>query len=254
MNHWTRRPTRPGARPLLASATLHGVVVVGAWLAQESAFEPQEFETYEITIVSMRDLTRPEVLDLPIPDPVVVEVPDPTPPPPEPTPPPPTPTPQPRPQTPPPEPPQRTETPPPPRQEPPPPQQTPPRATSTEAPPTTRTESAANVDLAVRMEGLQRDFPEYWARIVAAFTACWRMPPGAERVSTILRFEVDPDGTIRPRSIQAFQRSGNTTFDLRAIQAVECAGSNGRIPPLPEDLRGSPLPIQFTFTASGFRD
>jgi outer membrane biosynthesis protein TonB len=253
MKNWTRRPPRPGPRPVLASAALHGAILVGAWLAQELAFEPQAYETYEITLVSMRDLSRPEVLDLPIPDPVVVEIPDPTPPPPEP--PPPAPTPQPRAQTPPPEPPQRTETPPPPRQEPPPPtQQAPPRPTTTEAPPTTRTESAANVDLAVRMEGLQRDFPEYWARIVAAISSCWRMPPGVERISTVLRFEVERDGTVRARTIQAHQRSGNSVFDLRAVQAVECAGSNGRIPPLPDDLTGGALPIQFTFTASGFRD
>ncbi len=249
MTGWHRTPTRPDRGPFVASVALHVALALLVWVVHRATFSPPEYVAYEIMIVSVADPDLPEVLDLPAPEDLVVEVPNPElpAPEPEPTPPPPEPRPEPAPTPPPPEP-QRDPPPDPPRQDPPRPEPPTPQPTPTV------TGGEANIDLAVRMEGLQRDFPEYYARIQLAMAACWRQPPGVERVSTIVRFEIERDGSIRARSIEPFRRSGHGVFDLRAIQAVECAGENQRIPPLPDEIPGARLPIQFTFTASGFRE
>jgi outer membrane biosynthesis protein TonB len=250
MTGWHRTPTRPARGPIVASIVLHVAVLALVWVVHHLTFEAPEFVAYEITIVSVADPDLPELVDLPDPEELVVETPDPQlpepepEPEPEPTPPEPEPEPAPRPEVrPDPDPPVRDSTPP---------REVPPPASQT--PPNTPAESEANVDLAVRMEGLQRDFPVYYARIQAAISTCWRQPPGVERVAVVLRFEIERDGSIRASSIQPFRRSGNGVFDLRAVQAVECAGDNARIPPLPDDIPGDRLPIQFTFTATGFRE
>ena len=253
MTGWNQNPLRPDRGPVLASLGLHVVVLLGAWALHAATFSPVEFVTYEINIVSMADPDLPEEIALPDPDELVVEQPQPEPPAPEPEPTPPAPEPTPAP--PPPEPAPTREPPPPdpPRPDPPrpdPPAQRPPPSD----PPPEPSDTRANVDINVRMEGLQRDYPAYYARILAAMSACWRSPPGVERVSATLRFEIERDGTIRSRSIEPFRRSGNGVFDLRAIAAVECAGENQRIPPLPDDIPGDRLPVQFTFTATGFRE
>jgi hypothetical protein len=106
----------------------------------------------------------------------------------------------------------------------------------------------------VRMEGLQRDFPAYYGRILAAMSACWRQPPGVERVSATSASRSSATGRSAPGPSSPSGARGNGVFDLRAIQAVECAGENQRIPPLPDDIPGDRLPIEFTFTATGFRE
>jgi outer membrane biosynthesis protein TonB len=250
MTGWNRDPLRPDRGPVIASVLLHLGVAGAAWLAHALTFSPPQYVAYEINLVSVADPDLPEEVGLPDPDDLVVETPTPEPPAPEPEPTPPPPTPRPDP-VPTPAPAERRRDPPPdpPRQDPPP--QPAPRPSD---PPPEPTETRANVDLDVRMEGLQRDYPAYYAGIVAAMQACWRQPPGVERASAVLRFEIERDGTIRARSIQPHRRSGNGVFDVRAVQAVECAGENQRIPPLPDDIPGDRLPVQFTFTTTGFRE
>ncbi len=254
MTGWNRDPHRPDRGPVVASVLLHLGVIGAAWLARALTFAPPQYLTYEINLVSVADPDLPEEIAPPAPDELVVETPRPDPPvaEPEPVHPEPQRVPDPTPQPPPPEP--RQEPPPdPPRQDPPR-QTTPPPTPRPSDPPPEPTETRANVDLDVRMEGLQRDFPEYYRGILAAIGACWRQPPGVERVSATIRFEIERDGSIRARTIEPFRRSGHGVFDVRAVQAVECAGENQRIPPLPDDIPGARLPVQFTFTASGFRE
>jgi hypothetical protein len=255
MTGWNRNPYRPDRGPVVASVALHVAVIVGALVLHHLTFAPAEFVAYEINIVSMADPDLPEEIALPDPDELVVEVPNPDPVPPAPEPEPTPPLPQPDPVPPPPQPAPTRDPPPPdpPRVDPPrqdPPAQRPPPSD----PPPERAETPANVDINVRMAGLQRDYPAYYGRILAAMSSCWRSPPGVDRVSATLRFEIERDGTIRARSIEPFRRSGNGVFDLRAVQAVECAGENQRIPPLPDDIPGDRLPVQFTFTTTGFRE
>ncbi len=251
-----RTPSSSGRRPpglaLFLSFALHLSLLAVGWWLHTATFSAPVYQTYEITIVSVADPDRPEVVALPEPDPLVVETPDPQLPVPEPEPPPPPPAASedrvavPRPD---PAPPVERPPPEPPRPQP----ERPAPQPQTQVPPEA-TDPQANVDLAVRMEGLQRDFPAYYARILAAMQVCWRQPPGIERASATVRFAIERDGSIRSRSIQIHVRSGVGPFDLRAVEAVECAGQNQRIPVLPDEIPGSSLPVQFTFTTSGFRE
>lgn len=246
------RGHKPPGYAILFSVVLHLSLLGVVWWLHTATFRAPIYETYAITIVSVADPDLPEVVALPEPDPLVVETPDPQLPAPEPEPAPPPPAPEPDPvQAPPPDPaPPADPTPPePPRPQP----ERPAPIPQTEVPPEAA-DPQANVDLAIRMEGLQRDFPAYYAQILAAMRVCWRQPAGIERASTTVRFEIERDGSIRSRSIVIHQRSGAGPFDLRAVEAVECAGQRDRIPPLPDDIPGARLPIQFTFTTSGFRE
>jgi len=227
-----RHRERPGRKQLYASAGVHVGVVILAWGAQVSTPDPMDFITYEITLVS-----PPPAEEAPEPEPVVeeevvVETPEPVPveePPPvveeetreeeRPT---PTPTP----------------TPPPPEPEP---------AEETGDP-----EPAAEVsgeELNVRMEGLRRDFPEYYGNIIRQIQRCFEYRGGG-RLETSVIFYISRDGTVNGGSIDFHVRSGNVNFDYAAMGAVECAG-NGRFGPLPEDLGLDRLPILFTFEPIG---
>ena len=107
-------------------------------------------------------------------------------------------------------------------------------------------ERASTEEMAIRMEGLRRDYPQYYAEIVRQINRCFRWTGGG-RWNTVIRFEIQRDGRIPGSSIQFFTRSGNGTFDIQALGAVECAGA-GRLMPLPEDLPYDALPVQFTFS------
>jgi outer membrane biosynthesis protein TonB len=229
-----RHRERPGKRPLYASAGVHVVAVLAAWGAQVSTPNPEDFETIQITLVS-----PPPAEMAPEPAPVaqeevVVETPEPVPaeePPPvveetarveeRPT---PTPTP-----TPPPEP--------------------EPREESGDPEPASE---VSGEDLNVRMEGLRRDFPEYYANIIRQIQRCFEYR-GAGRLETSVVFYISRDGTVNGGTIDFVERSGNVNFDYAAMGAVECAGS-GRFGPLPEELGLDRLPILFTFTPRGGGD
>jgi TonB family protein len=89
------------------------------------------------------------------------------------------------------------------------------------------------------MEGLRRDFPEYYNNIIRQINRCFRPPEG--NWVTTLTFKIRRDGTVT--DLQFAQRSGNTAYDYVAMEAVECAGQ-GRFGPLPEDLPAE-FPVQF---------
>jgi periplasmic protein TonB len=255
MTSWSRSSTGPGRGPLLASVAVHAVVALVAWYAHRAAFQPFEYVAYEMQMISVAEMEALEELAFAEPD-LVVETPeDPEPPLPEPeveTPPPlpepepevtPEPAPEPRPERPEPEP------EPPPRPVEPAPEA--PRPQPTVEP--ERPAEASTADIMARMEGLQRDFPAYYQRIQTEIARCFRPPPGVERATTILRFQISRDGTVQGGSIRVHQRSGNTRFDMAALGAVECAGA-GRFGPLPDEISGGMLPVQFTFSPVGFRE
>jgi TonB family protein len=89
------------------------------------------------------------------------------------------------------------------------------------------------------MEGLRRDFPEYYNNIIRQINRCFRPPEG--NWVTTLTFKIRRDGTVT--DLQFVQRSGNTAYDYVAMEAVECAGQ-GRFGPLPEELPPE-FPVQF---------
>jgi outer membrane biosynthesis protein TonB len=239
-----RRGGGPGRDSLLKSVGFHTVVLVGAFVATLRAPEPATFISYEIEIVSpppqqaeQEDTPAPESEELEIerpdeaPEPEAPEdavplpeaEPERTPPDPEPEETPPEPEPRPE------------------------PEETPPAAT--EAP--EEESEVSGEDIEVRMEGLRRDFPEYYANIVRQIQRCFRPPQGLPRgLTTVLYFVIRPDGTVT--DLRFVEQSGNPDLDFEALGAVgDCAGRDGRFGPLPEDLPYERLPIQFEFRPSG---
>ena len=104
-------------------------------------------------------------------------------------------------------------------------------------------------DVTVRLEGLRRDYPQYYAGIVQAISDCFRPPRGNNRWEAVIYFEIQSDGTVS--GVRPVQRSGSQAFDLAAIGAVaDCAG-RGRFGALPEELPYEVLPVQFTFRPRG---
>lgn len=223
-----RRRERPGRKTLFASAGVHVVAIVLTLLAQLSNNRVEEFETIAITLVSpppSREAPEPAPV---VEEEVVVETPEPVP---EEEPPPvieevepveerPTPTP----------------TPPPPEPEP------------EEAGDPEPAEELSGEDLNIRMEGLRRDYPEYYSNIIRQIQRCFEYR-GNQRLETSMVFYILRDGTVEQRSMDFDTRSGNVNFDFAAMGAVECA--SGRFGPLPEDLGRDRLPILFTFRPQG---
>lgn len=98
-------------------------------------------------------------------------------------------------------------------------------------------------DIDVRMEGIRRDYPEYYENIIRQINRCFRWRRGGDLEATV-RFRIRRDGTVSDLSV--VESSGSVAFDFEAMGAVECAGS-GRFGPLPEELPFDQLPIEFTF-------
>lgn len=235
----TRDPRRPGRGPVLSSLALHVVFLATAWIVQRTFDDIIEYDTYQVEIITMGD---PEELEISAPEPPVIARTQETPPEPEPEPEPEPPLPDPEPEIveePEPEPEVRPE-----------PDPEPPPQPRTETPPVVErppvTAETSTAEMNIRMEGLRRDFPEYYARITARIDACFR-PTGNPSGTVVLRFEIQEDGTIPGSSIRMQSRSGNPTLDIEAVGAVECAG-RGQLGPLPDDLNSDVLSIQFTFT------
>jgi len=204
------------------------VAILGAFLAQVSDPDLPEFETIAITLVS-----PPPAQEAPEPEPVVeeevvVETPEPVP----------------------------EEEPPPVVEEERPREEERPAPTPTPSPePEEETgdpepsEELSGEDINIRMEGLRRDFPEYYENIIRQIQRCFEYRGGG-RLETSIVFFISRDGTVDGNTIDFFRRSGNVNFDYAAMGAVECAG-NGRFGALPEDLGLDRLPILFTFKPRG---
>jgi protein TonB len=229
-----------------ASLILHVVVVALLVVGRAFRPEPLEFVTYEIQMVSLPTQAVPEEEPAPATEELVVETPDPEPPEPEtedlPPPPEEDPEPEPEPEDPEPEP-EPEETPP----EPEPAEETTEPATVSEA--EEEPEEVSSEEITVRMEGLRRDFPEYYRNILFWVRRCFVAPPGARSLTAVLYFEITRDGTVSDTRI--VERSGNPRFDLAALAAVsDCAGQ-GRFGPLPDALPYDVLPVQFTFRPPG---
>lgn len=231
----------PSSRSLLNSVAFHAAVVVLAFLATLSPPRPNTFITYEIEIVSppatAEEAEQPAaqeelVIDRPDESPEEVEPEESVPPPEA----------EPEEVIPDPEPVEETE---------PEPEETPPEPSDTPA--ATESEESSDVsgeDIEIRMEGLRRDFPEYYGNIVRQIRRCFRPPSGAPSgLQTVLYFVIRSDGTVT--DLAFVEQSGNPDLDFEAFGAVgDCAGQ-GRFGPLPEDLPYETLPIQFTFRPSG---
>ena len=97
-------------------------------------------------------------------------------------------------------------------------------------------------DLNVRMEGLRRDYPEYYNNILRQMRRCFRWR-GQEDLRATLYFVINRDGTVSGTDI--LESSRNIAFDIEAMGAAECAGSRNRLGPLPEELPFDRLQVRF---------
>jgi outer membrane biosynthesis protein TonB len=227
-----------GRRSMALSVALHVSLLGLVWAS--TLYDPwqMEFVTYEIELVSPPAAQQAEE---PEPEPpaeeLVVERPEPEPPEPEAEEVVPVEEEEPEPE-------------PEPEREEPPAEEPPPDTTAEEVPATSPepTEEAEETgeDINVRMEGLQRDYPAYYANIIGQINRCFRWREGG-RWETVIFFYIDREGNAE--DIQWMQRSGNTAFDIEAMGAVECAG--GRFGPLPEDLPYDRFPVRFRFSPRG---
>lgn len=254
-----RQSGGPGRGPVLASVAVHVVALMAAFVG-EFFFRPAPVEFYaiEIELVSPPATIAGEENPQPVPPPdLVVETPDPSPPAQaDPLPPPPEPTRRPTPDPPPvreptPQPePQRTPQPPRPQPQ----REPPPEPPREETPPSTTPDprpgpaAESGMDIQIRMEGLRRDFPEYYLHITEQVGRCFRWQGGG-RLSATVRFTINRDGSIDAGQTRTVQSSGSLQFDLTAEGAVECAGT--RLRPFPDDLPYDRLPIQFNFRPAG---
>lgn len=238
-----RRPDPFDTKAMVLSIVLHAGIFAVGWLS--TFHRPPEFEflTFEIELVSPPAAVQAEEPTPPREE-FVVERPEPEPAPPEPEPEQPTL----QPEQPPPEPepePQRDPEPDP-APEPPEPDPDPAPASSPEPPPEVPpTTSGEGIN--VRLEGLRRDYPEYYNNIIRQIDRCFRWQ-GAGNLETQVSFVIARDGTVG--RLEFLRRSGSTSFDFAAMGAVECAGQ-GRFGPLPEDLPYESLPVRFDFRPSG---
>ncbi len=106
-------------------------------------------------------------------------------------------------------------------------------------------------DLNVRMEGLRRDYPVYYNNIIRQMRRCLRWQGGQGLVSTVY-FVINRDGSVS--GVDVLESSRSIAFDIQAMEAAECAGREGRLGPLPEDLSYDQLPVKFEIEVQGRRD
>jgi hypothetical protein len=228
------------AKAMFLSAVLHGAVFAVGWLSTFHQPPEVQFLTYDIELFSPPPAAQAEQ-PAPRREELVVERPEPEPRPPEPEPEQPTlepERPQPRPE---PEPPRPQPEPEPPQPDVEPAPAATPEPLPEEPPPT------SGEGLNVRIEGLRRDYPEYYNNIIRQIQRCFRWQGGGGWNAQVY-FVIRRDGTVRDLEFRT--RSGNTSFDFEAMGAVECAGQ-GRFGPLPDELPYESQPVLFEFTPSG---
>ncbi len=242
-------------RSLTLSLGIHSVVLVGlVWVIPALGREAIVYQAIEIRVVSAPPAPAPPPEEVVVSAPeeeLVVETPDdpmpeeeaPLPVPEEAPPPEPEEANEPEPEeAPPPEPeeePEQAETPPPEAPDPPPDDQEP---APEEAEPSE--EEDAGEDINVRMEGLRRDYPVYYDNIIRQIERCFRVPD-SRRQEAVVQFNILKDGSVADISMAV--RSSSFVFNIRAQEAIECAGRPGRLGPLPQGYAWDVLPVQFRF-------
>lgn len=223
------------------SASIHAALLLVGWLSTRQTPEQMVFLTYEIEMVSPPPANQAEEVQQATEE-LVVERPEPEPLPPEPEVEEAVPVEEPEPDP---------EPPPPEEREEPVEEQAEPdeEVTVATAPVEEAAEQpdASGEGIEVRMEGLRRNYPEYYENIIRQVLRCFRWRDGG-RWQTTLFFWISRDGTAT--DIEFVSRSGNTAFDFEAMGAIDCAG-RGRFGPLPDDLPYERFPVRFDFQPSG---
>ena len=106
--------------------------------------------------------------------------------------------------------------------------------------------STGTDDLDVRMRGVERDFPQYYANMQRQMRRCFRPPGGADLTASV-DFVLDREGKVIDTTVRISEPSRSVVFDLAVQEAVECAGG-GRFGPLPPEMGLEHAPFRFTFS------
>jgi outer membrane biosynthesis protein TonB len=199
---------------------VHGTAILVAWLTTMVRPQPLEFITYEIQLMEAPE----EEFVLETPDPVSPPVEEPPEPEPDPI-----------------------------QEEPPPVQDEDPEPEVEEEPAPEEPDPAppqrTGESIEARMEGLRKDYPEYYAEIQLQITRCFRWTGSGQGWEASVDFYIDADGGVAGRDIEISRPSGSLEFDLRVVEAVECAGR--RLSPLPDEIPTERLLIRFNFDSGG---
>lgn len=231
-----RRSPRPGRRAVVASVLMHAALVGLAVLSGIAARpQPVDFKVYRVDIVSPPPAPQPEPVveeeaAAPEPEPrapVVEEQPEPEPeaePEPEPE--------QPEPE---PEPPAREQ-----------PQREQPERREARQPQRERMDASelSGEDLRILLEGLESRYAAYFENVVIQIRRYFR-PPQNVTASAEYFFYINRDGSVS--DIRLVRSSGSAAFNIRAMGAIEAAGSRGAFGPLPEDFEYDRMPFLFYF-------
>ena len=222
-----------GKGPVIGSAMVHTAAIFLAWWTSAATSEVPDFVVFEIELISPPAAELGEVTPPP-PEELVIETPfDPVP--------------EPQEETPPEvieeeapveEPPQSEETAAPPDVEP---------VVDAIAPTSPNPDPDVETpgeDLNVRMEGIRRDYPEYYNNILRQMQRCFRWR-GQDDLRARVYFVINQDGSVS--EVDILESSRNISFDIEAMGAAECAGSRDRLGPLPEALPFDRLPVVFYF-------
>jgi len=238
--HEARQPSRIGKGPVIGSAFVHTVAIFLAWWVSAAPTPVPDFIVFEIELISppAAELGEPTMAP---PEELVIERPtDPVPEPQE-------------------------ETPPlaieeeTPVDQPPEPEATvaPPDVELVDEPePPTSPNPDPDVetpgeDLNVRMEGIRRDYPEYYNNIIRQMQRCFRWRGEVDLRATVY-FVINRDGTVS--DVDLLEPSRSIAFDIEAMGAAECAGMPGRLGPLPDELPFERFPVVFYFEPRSGRD
>ena len=101
-------------------------------------------------------------------------------------------------------------------------------------------------DLDVRMRGVERDFPQYYANMQRQLRRCFR-PPGRADLTASVDFVLDREGKVLDSTVRISETSRSVVFDLAVREAIECAGG-GRFGPLPPEMQLEHARFRFTFS------
>jgi outer membrane biosynthesis protein TonB len=121
-----------------------------------------------------------------------------------------------------------------------------PRTTSTNQPLPGERPSTGNDVASVSTEGVMFPFPEYLQNVVSQVLQRWQRPDQSTPLEAEVSFFVHRDGSVT--GLQLIHHSGNYSFDLEALGAVEAAGRSRAFGDLPDGWTSDVLFVRFYFS------
>jgi protein TonB len=121
-----------------------------------------------------------------------------------------------------------------------------PRTTSMNQPLPGERPSTGNDVATVSTEGVAFPFPEYLQNVVSQVLRRWQRPEQSTPLEAEVSFFVHRDGSVT--GLQLIHHSGNYSFDLEALGAVEEAGRRKAFGDLPDGWASDILFVRFYFS------